>query len=440
MKYSIINDFLSSGHSFSANDNLQKFRFSLLNTSLLVASLFTFINYFSSIFGFIVFSPSYEKTLLFYALTCFVGIFPLRFNKRYYQLITIITLLSSLILFYSALMITFQTDEFRLIWFFLVVLASFFLMGKRFGLVLMLLILFSLILINQNYELGFSDVAQFTFLNSFLIFTAFSYSFLNKIDKDAAEFEQLNNQLTEKVKTEVELRVQQEQMLLQQYRMANMGSMLDAIAHQWRQPLMNINAILMNMEHSLDSKSVNTLYFGEKIDEVASLTQHMSQTIEDFRGLLKVEKMETLVSIKGAVDEVLGLMKNSLSDITVDCRVENSSDFIGYKSELIQVIIILLSNAIEVLDKRHIENKRITITISVHEEGAIIEIDDNAGGITNNNMAIIFDPYFTTKEQSGGTGLGLYIAKIIIEQRMNGQITASNTKHGAKFTLLLPID
>ena len=109
----------------------------------------------------------------------------------------------------------------------------------------------------------------------------------------------------------------------------------------------------------------------------------------------------------------------------------------GYKSEIMQVIIILLSNAIGVLEQRKIERKIIEINCHVANELVIVEIQDNAGGIDEANIAMIFDPYFTTKEQLGGTGLGLYIAKIIIEQRMSGEIIASNMNDGAKFSLYL---
>jgi len=440
MKNAMIDNFLSSGHSFSAKDNLQKFRFSLLNKCVLVASIFTFNFYFASIFNLkgIKFSTFHENACLFYALVCFFAIFPLRIDKKYYKLVSNVVVLSSLILFYSGLLTTNNEDEFRLVWFFLVVLASFVLVGKRYGLVLMVLVLLSLILINMYVDLNYSTIAKFTFFNSFLIFTAFSYSFLNRIEQDEREYGQQNNQLIEKVKTEVELREQQEQMLLQQYRMANMGGMINAIAHQWRQPLMNVNAILMNMEYLIDAKKDTRADFSQKIAEITMLTEHMSRTIEDFRGLMTVEKTQSLVTVNETVNEVLMLMKNSLNDINVNCNIKSSSAFMGYKSEIMQVIIILLSNAIGILEQRQIERKIIEINCHVANELVIVEIQDNAGGIDEANIAMVFDPYFTTKEQLGGTGLGLYIAKIIIEQRMSGEIIASNMNDGAKFSLYLP--
>jgi len=439
----IFDSFLTSGHHFTKDDNLQRFRFSLLNSLLLIASFFAFINYFAAIIKFIEFSPIYEKAVLVFAIVCLVLIYVLRKNKSYYSVAVAIVLFSSLALFYFALITAIQ-DEFRLIWFFLTLFIGFVLMGKTYGLSLMLIILVGVYIVEQVYGIGLSKLALFTFFNSFLIFAAFSYFFLVKIEKDSLEFEVLNNKLKENVKQEVQQREEQEQMLLRQCRMANMGEMLDSIAHQWRQPLMHINSILMNMDVALEgkhkekSKQKDDKYLERKIDEVATLTSHMSQTIEDFRGLFKQERGQTKFFLDSVINDVLALMKNGLNDIEVNYQSEDSNPIAGYKSELVQVIIILLSNAVEVLNKREINNKQITIRTqaSVNNDVLII-VEDNAGGIATDNIDSIFDPYFTTKEQSGGTGLGLYVARIIVEHKLSGEITASNTSKGARFTILI---
>lgn len=439
MMSDLLECFLTSGHSFSDSDNLQRFRFSLLNSLLLIASVFTFFNYLASIFQFVPFDIIYERTLLFYVFASLFLFFLLRRNKDHYFLVVSLIVVSSLVLFYTALFVVPQ-DEFRLVWFFLVVFAAFVLMGKRYGITLTAFLLISIVIINQFFELGFSRLAQFTFFNSFLIFTAFAYFFLAKIEKDALEFKVINSKLEKKVNDEIQRQIEQEEMLLRQSRMANMGEMLDSIAHQWRQPLMHINSILMNMDSSLDSHNArkdDKDYLEHKIDEVATLTAYMSQTIEDFRGLFEVEKEQTLFTLEGAINDVLGLMKNSFNNIEVEYESTGETIISAHKSELIQLIIILLSNAVELLNSRNVENKRIIISAYRIQQKAVITIEDSAGGILQENLKTIFDPYFTTKEQSGGTGLGLYIAKIIVEQKMRGTINVSNTPIGAKFSIVI---
>jgi len=431
-----INNFRTSGHPFSERENLQRFRFSMLNSLMLIAAFFTLLNFFASKLKLIEFAPIYDYTLLFYASACIFSIFLLRLQKSYYFISLNIVLLSSLILFYMALFVV-RHDEFRLIWFFIVVLASFILMSKRYGMVLMFIVLTSIVIINRYYDMGFSKLAQFTFINSFLIFTAFFYFFIEKIEKDAYEFEQLNLKLKNNVIQEREQREKQEQMLLRQCRMANMGEMLDSIAHQWRQPLMHINSILMNIDVALEVKHKDEQYLRKKTEEVSSLTSHMSQTIEDFRDLFKLEVEQKYFVLETAVNDVLFLMKNVFNNIEVVYKSRGNTNIVMHRSELIQVLIIIMSNAVEVLSLREIENMKIIIENKAIENNVTITIEDNAGGIIPENLSTIFDPYFTTKEQSGGTGLGLYISKIIVEHKMGGELSVTNTTDGAKFTIVL---
>ena len=435
-----IDDLLTSGHSFSKNDNLQRFRFSLLNSISLITLVTTFFYLFVSILNIVPYAPVYVTMISIYGVACFISRYLLRKNKSYYALSVNIIVLTSLSVFYVALFVV-TNDEFRLIWFFLLVFTSFVLMGRQYTIILTLLILVSIIVINQFFELGFSGVAQLTFLVSFLIFNSFSYIFLLKIEKDEHEFKKLNNKLVDKIANEIRERKEQEEMLLRQSRMANMGEMLDSIAHQWRQPLMHINSILMNMDSSINrTRTITQNQINVKVDEIATLTAHMSQTIEDFRGLFSVEKEQIHLTLEDAINDVLTLMKNSFNNIKVDYKIIGETTILAHRSELIQLIIILLSNAVEALNNHNNQNKKITIMAYTSGSGGVITIEDNAGGIKSKNVDAIFDPYFTTKEQSGGTGLGLYIAKIIAEQKIGGEIIAANTSAGAKFTILLNKD
>jgi C4-dicarboxylate-specific signal transduction histidine kinase len=344
--------------------------------------------------------------------------------------------LSSLFLFYYVLL-THPEDELRLITFFLASLITYVLLGKTYGLILSLVIMISIFIIISSKDLKLSTAALSTFFSFFTIFTGSLYAFINKVEKDEVEFEKLNKQLANSVVEEKHQRAEQEQMLLRQYRMAHMGEMLDAIAHQWRQPLMHINSIIMNIDYALEKKANKDNYLAEKVNEVALLTAHMSQTINDFRNLFNQENEQTQFKLVSVVNNVLELMKNRFIDVKVNNKSSKDVTICGYQSELTQVIIILLSNAIEVLNSRQIKNKKITLDTKTNDEQVIITIEDNAGGVKLNKINTIFSPYVTSKKQDGGTGLGLYIAKIIIENKMKGKLTVINTLQGAKFTIVL---
>lgn len=259
-----------------------------------------------------------------------------------------------------------------------------------------------------------------------------------EVNRQTQKLKTLNNKLEGRVQEELTQRLEQEQIFLHQSRLAGMGEMIDSIAHQWRQPLMNINAILMNMDRALETKDKPPIYLENKMEEVINLTTHMSQTIEDFRSLFKEDKSKDTFSTHEAMDYSLQLLKSVLQHIDIHLTSPKSITYYGYKHELIQVFMILIGNAAEILQVRDIESKKIDIQLEEEEKHVVITIKDNARGIKEEDLAHIFDPYFTTKERTGGTGLGLYVAKIIIEQNMLGILHVSNTKEGAKFEISIP--
>lgn len=432
-----MDNFLTSGYEFSENENLLKFRFSLLNILILVATSFAFLNFLISFFGIIDFGKVFETAVFVFSVLNFFVIYLLRIKKLYYFFIVIFFIVTSLILFYFVLFVR-KEDEFRLIAFFLAVFITYVLLGKKYGLGLAVFVGLSIFFISKHHNLELSPFAYSTFFSFFIIFTIFLYFFLNKIERDAEELKVLNNKLKDNFKREVQQRKDQESMLLRQCRMASMGQMLDSIAHQWRQPLMHINSVLLNMDSFIESRGGDDKYLTNKSNEIAMLTMHMSNTIEDFRGLFEIEKGQEEFFLESVIADVLVLMKNRFSGILVDCEVGEDVLIYGSKSELIQVIIILFSNTVDAFERKIVNNKKVSIGTNNSKDSTIVTIKDNAGGIAPENLGVVFDPYFTTKELSGGTGLGLYLAKIIIEQKMNGRITVSNTSTGALFSISLP--
>ncbi len=382
------------------------------------------------------------------------GHFKLKYDKTYYKIYSILFMIffflySTIIFFYV------PQNHLNILWVISAPILIFFFLNKRGGAVMFLWVLSFigyLIFINHPYS-----VAEFvTLISAFFITTFVMYiyelvkdteqerlqSYNIRLQKEVEEktniLKQMNINLEQKVEDELQKRLDQEQMLLRKSRMANMGEMIDAIAHQWRQPLMNINAVMMNIDRGIETQKEPVL-LKDKVLEIFSLTSHMSHTIEDFRNLLKVEKEKKYFLLLDSVEMVLLLLKNNLKGIRVTCDIEENVGITSYKNEFSQVLITLLSNASEVLYAKHIEDKQIAITVIEEENTVSIRVEDNAGGIAVDPMEQIFDPYFTTKEQTGGTGLGLYIAKLIVEHNMQGCIEIDNTLKGAYFTIIIPI-
>lgn len=225
--------------------------------------------------------------------------------------------------------------------------------------------------------------------------------------------------------------------------MANMGMMIDSIAHQWRQPLMNINAKLMNIsrvtemnEHNKKNKNIE--YIDEKVENIFAITEQMAQTIHDFRNLFKSEKEYEEFELTQLINNLVIFMDENLHTTTINIKINSPLYINSYQNELSQVLLTILQNSIEALDEKNIKNKEITIHIYELSSNIYIEIMDNAEGIKQEILEKIFEPYFSTKKNSSGTGLGLYIAKIIMDTSLQGEINVSNTKAGIKFTIIIP--
>ena len=261
-----------------------------------------------------------------------------------------------------------------------------------------------------------------------------------ELTKTKNNLQQLNSKLEVKIEEELTIRMKFEKELAHKSHLASMGEMIDNIAHQWRQPLMNINSILINIDRAYEIGKLDEYYLEKKIKEAVNVTTHMSQTIEDFRHFFRKDKKLQNININKILQQSFELLSNVLEEITICFDTSNHFTIIGYKNELIQVIISMLTNAIDVLNQRDIKEKKIFLSIKDSEQDIKIIIEDNAGGINIKDIKRVFEPYYSTKHQYGGTGLGLYICKVIIEENMNGTIKVSNTDKGAQFIITLKKD
>ena len=233
--------------------------------------------------------------------------------------------------------------------------------------------------------------------------------------------------ITYKMKVLEDERAIQQSLLLQQSRLASMGEMVSTIAHQWRQPLTHLSYIFMNMK----KKSDNPEFIKSKIEEGKTQLTYMSDTIEHFSNFYNPNKEKTHFSIKEAYDTAILIASPSLNKVGITLNFTQNDDFscYGNQNELEQVILNLINNARDILIKRKIQNPIISIMIGSHT----LSIADNAGGVEDEYLEKIFEPYFTTKVKSDG--IGLYIAKTIIEKEMDGKLDVSNNQEGAVFRI-----
>ncbi len=262
---------------------------------------------------------------------------------------------------------------------------------------------------------------------------------LTELKNTQKELERLNNSLEEKVELEVEKNRQQQLLMLHQSRLAQMGEMISMIAHQWRQPLntlsvLNQTVILKYERDKLDSNVIN--YFNENANKQI---QQMSKTIDDFRDFFKPEKERVDYCINDVIVNSIDMLNVGFGQYNLVVQYENSQKIYsnGFPNELGQALVNIINNAKDALVENEIVDKVLVVDLEEDDDRAIITVKDNAGGIPDNIMDKIFDPYFSTKAEKNGTGLGLYMTKLIIEDHLDGKISVENSVGGAEFNIVL---
>ena len=263
-----------------------------------------------------------------------------------------------------------------------------------------------------------------------------------------AELERLNAHLEERVAEEVEKNMEKSRLMAQQSKLAAMGEMIGAIAHQWRQPLNAIGLMIQDVRAAYTYGELDPEYIQSFEDRAMSQVNFMSKTIDDFRMFFKTDREKTVFSAMGAVKAAIELISIQFGANGISIELESNFDdgetnVLGYPNELKQVVLNLLSNSKDAIyDKRkHLGEKFdgfIWVSIS-KEDKLCINVSDNGTGISESVAGRIFEPYFTTKQPGEGTGIGLYMSKMIIKNSFNGDIAFKNSDAGAVFTIFIPI-
>ncbi len=292
--------------------------------------------------------------------------------------------------------------------------------------------------------------AVFIFIFFSIVASAFAIFFGKQIEKvlknkntqvkqKREELKKLNRELTQRVQNELQKNREQEQLLIQKSKFIALGEMISNIAHQWRQPLSELSAIMMTLKFKYNLGKLDTDVMAQKSKDAEKLLEYMSKTIDDFRDFFMPEKEKKEFFVNKAIESVLNIIGTTGQDkkIHIDKHISQDAKIFGHKNEFEQVLLNIITNAKHILISEKIKKPTIKIELLIDKTYNYLSITDNAGGITVDPIDRIFEPYFTTKEATGGTGIGLYMSKLIIEKSMGGILVVKNENHGASFTIRL---
>ena len=259
------------------------------------------------------------------------------------------------------------------------------------------------------------------------------------------EIEVLNITLEKRVKEEVEinLKKEKEKQLIEQSKMISMGEMIGNIAHQWRQPLSFISSLASSVKLNSELGMIDTNTVSKDMDIILDKTQYLSQTINTFRDFInekqELKELTLQDSIKSSIKILESVLENNYITIVNNINCDEPVKIEMVVGELSQVIINILNNAKDILIEKDIQDGWVKLELEKYKDKVVLTIEDNGGGIPNEIITKIFDPYFTTKHKSQGTGLGLHLSYKIVTDSLKGNLFVKNTSNGAKFYIELPL-
>ncbi len=265
------------------------------------------------------------------------------------------------------------------------------------------------------------------------------------------ELREFNDSLEKRIEKEVENNRKKDNIMFQQARLASLGEMLQNVAHQWRQPLGSLMMIIQSFESKFMAGKLDEAFISSRVNDARLLSSNMSDTLEDFRTFFNPNKNKQKFRIKEVIQKAIDLSKYQLEkeEITLKLQIREDINAFGFKNELIHILLNMIGNSKDILALKVGQKEKIIYIIArQNKQNIYISIVDNGGGIESDIIPKVFDPYFTTKHKSVGTGIGLYMSKQMIERHMNGKIYCKNIRHrlgtnklwdAALFSIEIPI-
>jgi signal transduction histidine kinase len=441
---------LCSGNNFGYDEKFLKYKFKLINIILITAIFTSFLM--AIVFSFI----GTDKTQMLVITLEIVygsgnlGLFLfLRQNKNNLKKVIYIGMMG-LYLLQVIIMINIVEDSSREAWYFLTIIVSFFLAGRKFGFIMLSIIFITMTVYNfQSYLDTNLNTIESIIPIVLLLLIGFVMNLSEIIKENYEESLQKSNQLLQRkieelnkfninlesrVDQEVKLNGLHELKLFEQSKLVSMGEMIGNIAHQWRQPLSVISTGATGMKLQKEYNLLSDENFNKTCDAINDNAQYLSKTIDDFKNFVKGDREKKLFKLENDINSFLHLVEGTIksNNIVMIIDLNDQIQIIGYENELLQCFINIFNNAKDALIEQKISNKFIFICTFIENGYAIIKIKDNAGGIPDKNLTKVFEPYFTTKHKSQGTGIGLHMTYNLIVDSMKGTIECSNVHYKYK--------
>jgi len=304
--------------------------------------------------------------------------------------------------------------------------------------------------INPDYFLFPLAFSYFSITIFNFIYQKYQNQQADEIEKKTKTLNHLNHSLELRIKKAVQESKDKDKILQQQAKLAQMGELLSMISHQWRQPLGSIAAATISLKTKIalekydlskeEEREEFLIYLSQKLDNIENYTTSLSSTIDDFKNFYNPHKEIVKANILESIKKSLAIMQTSFNRHHIMIK-ENYHDGViieHYPNEIMQVILNILNNALGNFKEKETQDPEIALSIKEEDNAIMIEICDNGGGINEEIMDRIFEPYFSTKDEKNGTGLGLYMSKTIIEEHHKGSLVVSNKNDGACFQIMIP--
>lgn len=297
---------------------------------------------------------------------------------------------------------------------------------------------------NNNYKLIIKILIA-TLLMLFIVIVLIYFwnkSLKEKVNEKTKALDLANADLKHKVNEAIKVLKKQDEMMIAQSRQAAMGEMISMIAHQWRQPLSIISMSVNNMLLEAELEGLSEESIEKELNGILKQSEHLSKTIDDFGNFFRPNREKEEIVLKSAIKDTIDIIGDSIKNNNISLTVNNHVDisFVGHKRELIQVVMNLLSNAKDAVLEHLKVDRKIEISTNKYGENIIIKVCNNGACINEDMLVKIFEPYFTTKTEKNGTGLGLYMSKTIIEKHFLGNISVENHAEGVCFIVSIPAE